>query len=227
MGMNLSFKFTNDLLGSPSEMAAILVLGNLVCLKFQLNWKKKMANLPNISTHYNQTEKKPKMHSSYMLAHHSINHGLGCVTSVIWQLTITALIVDSCYSPLKLLTHNTHSAMLPILGILDITIAVPYDTNPFWREVYERRRQPPFTQEEDDHKAGDGDHHAEEGNHEAGEGDQHAEEVDDKTEEGNNHPTTETINSMRVTITPKREIIRPKRGTITRRPGFKRRCPLG
>ena len=31
-----------------------------------------------------------------MVTHHSINHGLGCLTSVIWQFTLTALIVHSC-----------------------------------------------------------------------------------------------------------------------------------
>ena len=48
------------------------------------------ANLPNISA-------KLKINCGcQMVAHLSIIHGLGCLTSVIWPFTLTALIVASC-----------------------------------------------------------------------------------------------------------------------------------
>ena len=56
-------------------------------------------------------------------------------------------------------------------GILDITIAVPENTNPFWRDVYTKSRQPPFVEEEDDDNPEEEEHHAEDSDHHNGEDD--------------------------------------------------------
>ena len=52
-----------------------------------------LANLPNISANYSQTE---RMRGWHMVTHLSINHGLRCLTSVIWQFTITAFTFGAC-----------------------------------------------------------------------------------------------------------------------------------
>ena len=57
--------------------------------KFQFSWQICPIYLQSTKT------RKDKMHGSLMVTNLGISHGLGCITSVTWPFTLTALIVSS------------------------------------------------------------------------------------------------------------------------------------